>query len=215
MRSGQVFRRKSGAVREVDLETPRQLRRPAVQLLIEIVAPTADRLGHCESGHDRIEQHQQVEVLDPSHDDHGDRTARDHAPDRETALPDLVRAGEALGVPVVSGEQVVHPRADNAADHDRDEDLTDLLARAAPLDPALLGDLAAAASTPSASIRPYACSSNGPISMTPRDGLGMEASSIGPPSSGRVQVSTTSAPISPLHKGVLCCAFASCWQRCS
>jgi hypothetical protein len=37
----------------------------------------------------------------------------------------------------------------------------------------------AAASTPSASMRPYACSSNGPISITPRDGLGMLARIIG------------------------------------
>src|SRR5659263_171859 len=95
-------------VGRVDLETPRQPRRPAEELLVEVVAPPTDGLRDDDTGRDGVEQDEGGQPATARHDDDGERAPRDGAPDREAALPDLDRADDASGLPVVAGEQVVH-----------------------------------------------------------------------------------------------------------
>ena len=129
------------SVRGVDLERPRQLGRAAEQLLVEVVAPPADRLRDDDAGTDRVEQRERVEVPAPGEDHHGEQAAAHRAPDREAALPDLERAGDPALAPLVSGEQVVNARADDAGDHDRHRDLGDDLRVVPGAPPADVGDL--------------------------------------------------------------------------
>src|SRR6202023_3408693 len=130
-----------GPVREVDLERPRKLARPAEQLLVEVVAPTADCLRNHYAGSDGVEQRERVEMTATRDDQHRDQSAGDRTPDRESAFPDLERAGDPTFAPFVSGEQVVNARADDAAHHNGYRDLRDYLGVMSGSSPANVGDL--------------------------------------------------------------------------
>ena len=83
-----------------------------------------------------------------------DQTARDRAPDREAALPDLEGARDPALTPLVTGEQVVDARADHARDHDGYRDLGDDLGVMLPVRRQRTSAILAATSTPMASMRP-------------------------------------------------------------
>src|SRR4029077_1189455 len=85
-----------GLVRLVDAQRPRQARRLAVELLIEVVPPAADPLREQETRRDRV--HHQPDAVARAAHDHGARTdARgDGAPDAKTAVPDRREAPPVL-----------------------------------------------------------------------------------------------------------------------
>src|SRR6185437_11598563 len=71
----------------VDAQLPREARRPAVQLLVPVVAPAADALREQKPGRDRI-HHQADAVARAPHDDRaGQDASRNRAPDPEPAVP--------------------------------------------------------------------------------------------------------------------------------
>ena len=63
-----VLREPGRSVRDIDLEPPRQRRRPAEQLLVEVVAPASDRLREHDAGGDRVDEQERVEVA-PARED--------------------------------------------------------------------------------------------------------------------------------------------------
>ena len=75
----------------VDLQAPRQRRRPAVQLLVEIVAEPADRLRQNDSRRDRVAERGQRNSPPPAPDPRADTTERHRAPDAQAAVPDPQR----------------------------------------------------------------------------------------------------------------------------
>ena len=79
--------------------------------------------------------------MSASGDDHQhDEATDDRTPDRQATAPDLHRAEEAALCPVVTREQVVHPRPNDPTDHHRNGESTDLV-RIVPLtSPATLRD---------------------------------------------------------------------------
>ena len=169
-----VLREPRRSVRDIDLQPPRQRRRPSEELLVEVVAPAADRLREHDAGRDRVHEHERVEFAPAREHDHRDEPAADRAPDRESALPDLERADDPARAPAVPREQVVHACADDARDHDGTDDRADFL-RVVPGARPAVSAILAATSTPIASIRPYACSGRGPMCTIPCFGLGMNA----------------------------------------
>ncbi|SHW80348.1 Uncharacterised protein [Mycobacteroides abscessus subsp. abscessus] len=99
-----------------DLQTPRQIRRPAVQLLVEVVAQPADGLGQDDAGRDGVAERGQRDSVPAAADPGADATERDRAPDAEAAVPDpygRAEAGAALGeVSPPIGHQVIQPATD-------------------------------------------------------------------------------------------------------
>src|SRR5690606_25112960 len=80
-----------GRVETVDLHTPRQAGGLTVDLVVEPVAPAADRLG---DEHARSDGVGEVEEADPGRaqpEPGADGPQGDRAPDAESALPDLER----------------------------------------------------------------------------------------------------------------------------
>src|SRR5215212_3254605 len=73
----------------VDLQTPGQRRRPAVKLLVEVVADPADRLSQHDAGRDRIAEGRQRDTLSPASNPCADAAERHRPPDTKTALLDL------------------------------------------------------------------------------------------------------------------------------
>src|SRR5947209_7277110 len=98
---GRVVQVTGRALRGRDLEAPREIGGAAEELLVEVVAPAADRLGGEQPGGDAVEERERLDVLDAGHDHDRDCAAGQHAPDAEAAPPDLECAE-----PVV-GEQLV------------------------------------------------------------------------------------------------------------
>src|SRR5205814_4144903 len=78
-------------VDEVDLQRPRLRRRLAEELLVEPVAPAADRLSDQDAGRHRVEDRGHPDALGPRADPDTDGTERDRAPDAEAAAPDVQR----------------------------------------------------------------------------------------------------------------------------
>jgi len=76
------------AVRRIDLQTPRQLRRPAEELLVEVVADPTDRLGDQQPRRGRVHEAHDVHVAPSQHKQPGENAAGDTTPDAEAALPD-------------------------------------------------------------------------------------------------------------------------------
>ena len=83
--AGDAVRGRVGA----DLQRPRQIGRLAVQLLVEPVAPAADRLREGDTGRQGVGPRGQRDAAPAAADPGADRAERDRAPDTEAALPDL------------------------------------------------------------------------------------------------------------------------------
>ena len=75
-------------MRRVDLEAPRQARRTAEQLLVEVVAEAAERLRERDAGRRAVQDHEQRHARAPSAYDGAERTAEQGAVDAEAALLD-------------------------------------------------------------------------------------------------------------------------------
>ena len=67
------------AVREVDLEAPRECGRSAEQLLVEVVAPASDRLGEHDTGRDRVHEDEAFQMTPVRDHQHRDEPAADGA----------------------------------------------------------------------------------------------------------------------------------------
>ena len=117
-----------GERRVVDLDRPRLCAGAAVQLLVEVVAPAAERLGQDQPGGDAVGDHPERQLGAAHADQRADHPAQDGAPDAQSALPDLrdlaVVPGRE-GAPV--GDHVVEAGADQAERHRPHRDRVDQL----------------------------------------------------------------------------------------
>ena len=125
----------------VDLQPPRQRRRAAVELLVEPVAQTPDRLRGDDAGRDGVGEERQRHVPAPAADPRPDRAERDRPPDPQPAVPDLQRVdrvalGAEVGLPVRG--DVVEPAPDQAERHGEHRDVRDRAGLAPARDEPLL-----------------------------------------------------------------------------
>ena len=128
----------------VDLHAPRQRRRPAVKLLIEVVAQPADRLRENDSRRNRVAERRQRYAAAPAADPSADATERDRTPDTQAAVPDAQRTKDP-GTAVAEvlwpvGDDVVQPTADQPERHRPQRDVIDDAALAAPCLPPSIAD---------------------------------------------------------------------------
>ncbi len=119
-------------VHPVHLETPRQRRHGAVQLVVEPVAEAPDGLRQGQPGSDGIGDHRQRDAELPAGQPGPDRATGDRAPDAEPALPDLQGVERVLPgaeVVLVRGGHVVDPCPDDAEGHRPHGDVEDRAGR--------------------------------------------------------------------------------------
>src|SRR5690242_14583790 len=137
-----VLREDPALVHLVDPELPREARRPAVQLLVPVVAPATDALREQEPGSNRI-HHQTDAVTGAPHDDRAGRDARgDRSPDPESPVPHRREAPPVLmdrGILAPARDVVVRARADDAEDDAPEGDAEDEIPVATPAHPAAPG----------------------------------------------------------------------------
>ena len=72
----------------IDLQRPREVGRPAVELLVEVVAPTSDGLCEGQGGSDRVGHRTDISATAARHEDHGERAGGQPAEERQATLPD-------------------------------------------------------------------------------------------------------------------------------
>ncbi|SKZ25216.1 Uncharacterised protein [Mycobacteroides abscessus subsp. abscessus] len=114
----------------VDLEAPRDVGRPAVEFLVEVVAEAADGLGEQDRRRDGVGKRRQFDAHAPGADPRTEAAEQHGAPDAETAVPDLecVDRGFAavteVDLPV--GEHVVDATTDQAERNRPDRDVENL-----------------------------------------------------------------------------------------
>ena len=134
----------TGVAALVDHQSPRQIGRSPVQLLVEVVPDPADRLGQNDSWRDRIAERRQRYALPPTADPGADATQRDRTPDAQAALLDLERRQEARAtgaeVCVPIGEDVVEPTTDQPKDYRPQRNVEDDARLAAAFRPAPVAD---------------------------------------------------------------------------
>src|SRR6516164_7563070 len=123
-----------------DVQPPRQARRPAEQLLVEVVADTPDRLRDQQRGRDGVGEQPRVRACPAHPPDARGRAERDAAPDPQSPVPD----GEDP-VPVVrdvlgGGDVEVDAAADDAGRHRPQGNIPDQARITAHALPAALGD---------------------------------------------------------------------------
>ena len=115
-------------VADGDLQRPGQVGRPAVQLLVEPVAPAADRLRERDAGRDGVGERRQRDAAPAAGDPGAHRAERDGAPDAEPALPDREGVDQSrpwTEVLLLVGDHVVEPGTDQAEGHGPDGDVGD------------------------------------------------------------------------------------------
>ena len=136
----EVLRRPVG---DVDLQAPRQVGGPAVELLVEPVAPAPDRLRHEHAGSQRVDQRQHLDALGPRAEPQPEGAEGDRPPHPQAAAPEVQRGDGVAALPEVElpvGDHVVEPAADQAEGHRPDRQVADLPRDAAARDPAPLAD---------------------------------------------------------------------------
>ena len=113
----------------VDLQAPRQGRRPAVQLLVEIVTQTSDRLRQDDARRHGISERGQRDSPSPAGDPRSDPAESHRTPDAQSAIPDPERraqpgaAGPEVGGPV--GHHVIDTATDQPERHRPQGDVVD------------------------------------------------------------------------------------------
>src|SRR5690242_6847754 len=129
----------AAAVRLVDLQSPRQARRLAEQLLVEPVPPPADPLREQQARRDGVHEEAHA-VAGAVHDPcAGEHAEQDPAPDAEAALPDRERRPPGVDRLDLAPARdvVVEPRPDDAEGDAPHGDAEDEIPVAAPFDPAV------------------------------------------------------------------------------
>ena len=127
-----------------DLQTPRQIGRPAVQLLVEVVAQPADGLGQDHPGCDGIAERGQRNSVPAAADPRADAAECDRTPDAQAAVPDSDGTGDAraalgeVGTPI--GHQVVQATTDETERHRPQRDVVDDALFTAARHPAAIAD---------------------------------------------------------------------------
>ena len=124
-----------------DRQRPGQVGGLAEKLLVEPVAPAAERLCDQHAGCHRIHDGQDLDPLQLGTDHHAQGAHRDRAPDAESALPDVERlpgAAALAEVELVVGGDVVEPAADEAERDGPHGEVADLPRLAAAGHPAAL-----------------------------------------------------------------------------
>src|SRR5262245_6602815 len=125
----QRVERSVGVAAFVDLQAPRQRRRPSVQFLIEVVTQPADGLRENDSRCDRIAEGRQWYALVTATNPCSDAAERDGAPDAQAAVPNLQRADQSRSVIAEVGPPVRHdvikPPTDQTERHCPQSDVVD------------------------------------------------------------------------------------------
>ena len=173
---GRVLRVPGRPVREIDLQTPRQRRRPPEQLLVEIVAEPTDRLRDHDCRADRVHQPEQIEMPAARQHRENQQTAENRTPDRQAAAPDLHGPDQSALRPVVPVNRW-YTRAPTTPPITTGTAIAPISLGSWPRAAHRRSAIFKAASTPSASIRPYACNGSGPMCTMPSRGLGMKPTS--------------------------------------
>ena len=124
-----------------DLETPRQRRRPAEQLLVEVVADPPDRLRDEQRRRGGVHEQRDVRAVAAQPPDADEGAGGDPAPDTKAPLPDCEGPPPVRRDFAPAGGQEVQAPADHARGEAPQRDLVDELAAAAPGLPAARGDL--------------------------------------------------------------------------
>ena len=128
----------------VDDQAPRHVRLAAVQLLIEVIAQTPDRLGHDDARRDGVAERGQRNAALPAAQPRTDAAERDRTPDTEAAVPDPQCAHDSGATltevrrPV--GDDVIEPAAHEAERHRPQSDVVDDAPLAAAGRPAPVAD---------------------------------------------------------------------------
>ena len=128
-------------VRRVDLQAPRQVGGPAVELLVEVVADPADGLGEEQSRRDGVGQHAQPDAVAAGVEPGAEQSTGDRPPDAESAVPHLERGHRVAALAEVEvgvRGHVVETSADQACGDGPQRDVADLPGPAAARHPALL-----------------------------------------------------------------------------
>ena len=114
-------------VDRIDLEPPRQIGGTTEEFLIEVVAPSPDRLceRNCRRRARRSSGHRDAALL---REVQPDRDAEQQsAGNAQAALPDLRNATEVVGEQIPVGGDVIQPCADDSGDHRPDRDRTGIV----------------------------------------------------------------------------------------
>src|SRR2546430_1970975 len=134
------------AVRHVvHLQAPRQVRRLAVQLVVEPVAPPADRLGERKPRGQRVGHERQRDADLPAGDPRAHPTAGHPAPDAQAAVPDLGPFPGAVAVAEVllrRSDQAVYAGAEDTQRYRPDRDVQNQVRRSAASAHPALGHIA-------------------------------------------------------------------------
>ena len=120
---GRVFQVLGRAVGRVDLEPPGQVRRPAEELLIGVVAEAPDRLGERRPGRRAVQDHEQRDAVAARTDGGADGAAENRAVDAEAALLDPRDVAQVPRERRPVGDDVVEARSHDAERHRPDRDL--------------------------------------------------------------------------------------------
>ena len=116
-------------------QSPRDGRRLAVQLLVEVVAQPSDGLRRKDRRGDRVADGRQLDSLPTAAEPSADCAERHRAPDAEPTVPDLEYGRETFAVitevPPPVGEDVVDPTTDQSEGNGDQRDVEDVARLAA------------------------------------------------------------------------------------
>ena len=125
-----LFAVTDGASLHIQLQTPRQGRRRAVELLVEPVAQTSHGLRHEQSWRDGVTEQSHWIMLVTTPCPSGKLSKQDAAPDAQSAIPDAEHLHPIAGrseETFRSGDDVVYTRTDDAARHRDKRDVENLI----------------------------------------------------------------------------------------
>src|SRR5215475_7276521 len=118
----------------VDRQPPRHVGRPAVQLVVEPVAPPPDRLRRGNTRRRGVGEGAEPNALAVTADPRPEHAQRNGTPDAKATVPDLERVQRMFAcaeVLLVVGNDVVEPSADDAHDDGPERDVPDVVPIAA------------------------------------------------------------------------------------
>src|SRR5271163_4864531 len=121
-RVGQVS---DGAVCRAYLQAPGEARGAAEELLVEVVADPADRLGDQQARGGCVHEPGDAHALAAQRDRAADETARYTSPDTKAALPDRQPPPPVVGDFAPACDVVIEPRTEDPRGHAPDRDGVD------------------------------------------------------------------------------------------